>query len=117
VHQAAIAAADKAYADAKACRASDNRAIMAREDARQKVYDDAPRLPMPKPIRYREVDEPVEGAAHEPIIWERDGRTIHPVVSVIRSLSERSTYGSLRVAVEGGLARYLIAKRKASSPG
>ncbi len=113
----ASAAAEKAYADAKARRVSEHRACMAREDARREAYQAAPCLPAPKPIRYEEVDEPVPGHEHEPILWACDRRTVHPVASVIRSLSERSTYGTLRAAVEGHLAPYLIAKRKAAARG
>jgi hypothetical protein len=116
-NQAVLAAADKAYADAKARGASEHRACMAREEARRQARQAIPNVPEPKPVRYREVDEPVEGHEYEPIIWACDRRTVHPVASVIRSLSERSTYGTLRVAVEGHLAPYLIAKRKAAAAG
>jgi hypothetical protein len=71
----------------------------------------------PKPIGYSEHDEPVDGHEYEPVIRAHDGGPVFPVASVIRSLSERSTYGTLRAAVEGHLARYLIAKRKAASAG
>jgi hypothetical protein len=114
---AASAAAEKAYADAKARRVSEYRACMAREDARDKAMQAAPSVPEPKPIRYQQYDEPVDGHEHEPILWPCHGPPVHPVVDVVRSLSERSTYGSLRTAVEGRLAHYLNAKRKAAAAG
>jgi hypothetical protein len=115
---AVAAATEKAYADAKARGASGSRACRERDDAfREARQQVGPSVREPKPIRYEEYDEPVEGHEHEPILWACDGRPVHPVASVIRSLSERSTYGSLRTAVEGYLAHYLDAKRKAASSG
>jgi hypothetical protein len=112
--KAAIAAGAKAEADAKARGASDQAAAMARHDAFHKVFNAfATDTPAPKPAGFVEYEEPVRGHEHEPVVWAHDGALIQPVASVVRSLSERSTYGTLRVAVEGHLARYLIAKRKA----
>ena len=51
------------------------------------------------------------------MIWAHDGALVQPVASVVRSLSERSTYGTLRDAVEGKLAPYLVAKRKSAAAG
>jgi hypothetical protein len=113
--EASLAAANKAHADAKARRESEYRASAAYENALTETRQAVASVPEPKPIRYREYDEPVAGHEHEPVIWERDGRTLHPVASVVKTLTERSTYGSLRVAVEGHLARYLSAKRKAAA--
>jgi hypothetical protein len=90
---------------------------MAREDARREATQAALGMPAPQPIRDQEYDAPIRGHEHEPVIWACDGRWVQPVAAVVRSLSERSTYGSLRTAVEGRLAGYLIEKRKAASPG
>jgi hypothetical protein len=114
--RAAAAAAEKAYADAKARRASEYRACMARDDAHRETLR-AHSMPELKPIRYKEYDEPVRGHEHEPVLWAHDGALVQPVASVVRSLLERSTYGTLRDAVEGKLAGCLAAKRKATSGG
>jgi hypothetical protein len=44
-------------------------------------------------------------------------RGMPPLEAAARSWPPSRPYGSLRVAVEGGLARYLIEKRTATSPG
>jgi hypothetical protein len=118
VVRAAGAAADKAAADASMRGAGDRAAAR----AFYKAYDydavvKATSASSPKILGYEEYEEPIHGHEHEPVIWAHDGALVQPVASVVRSLSERSTYGTLRTAVEGKLHRYLVAKRKAAGAG
>jgi hypothetical protein len=112
------AATKKAMEDALARGAGDRAASRAMEEARQAVRSASitPMPPLPRQVGWEEYEERVDGHEHEPVIWAHDGALIQPVAALVRTLSERSTYGSLRTAVEGGLARYLIEKRKAGSP-
>jgi hypothetical protein len=114
VVRAAGAAADKALADARARGAGDHAATDAYYEALHAPLAGST-VPQPKVLRYEEYEEPLTGHENEPVIRAHDGGPIFPVASVIRSLSERATYGTLRVAVEGHLAGYLSAKRKAAS--
>jgi hypothetical protein len=116
VLRTAGAAATKAAADAMARGAGDRAATRAHYEARRAVLSASTTPPL-MPLRWEEYEEPIDGHEHEPVIRAHDGALVQPVASLVRTLTERSTYGSLRVAVEGGLARYLIAKRKAGSPG
>jgi hypothetical protein len=74
-------------------------------------------LPAPKPLRYEEYEVRIDAAADEPVIWAHDRGLVQPVPAVVKTLVERSTYGSLRGAVQGPLMRYLIAKREAAASG
>jgi len=109
------AARDNAAADAIARGAGDPAASRAMEEAGQAVRaaltSSIP--PMPAVLRWEEYEEPIRGHEHEPVIWAHDRVPVHPVAFLVRTLIERSTYGSLRTAVDGGLARYLIRKREA----
>jgi hypothetical protein len=114
--RAAGAAATKAAADAMARGVGDRAATRAHYEARRAVLSASTTPPL-MPLRWDEYEEPIDGHEHEPVIRAHDGGLVSPVASLVRTLSERSTYGSLRTAVEGKLARYLNAKRKAGSTG
>jgi hypothetical protein len=116
VLRAAGAAATKAAADAMARGVGDRAATRAHYEARRAVLSASTTPPL-MPLRWDEYEEPIDGHEHEPVIRAHDGGLVSPVASLVRTLSERSTYGSLRTAVEGKLARYLNAKRKAGSTG
>jgi hypothetical protein len=115
--QAARAAAEQAYSDAKARHASEHRACMEREAARDEASQAIAGLPAPKPLRYEEYEQHVDAAADEPVIWAHDQGLVQPVPAIVKTLVERSTYGSLRSAVQGRVMRYVIAKREAAASG
>ncbi len=116
--RAAGAVAHKAMTDALA-RPGDRAARRAFDEAQQALQSaGAPSTtPLPTLLRWEDYEEPIRGHEHEPVIWAHDRVPVHPVAFLVRTLMERSTYGSLRTAVDGGLARYLIQKRKADQPG
>jgi hypothetical protein len=70
-----------------------------------------------KPIRVDVIDVPNPGHENNPVIRAHDGRLFQPVAVVIKQLMEHGARGSLRGAVTGTLAGYLIEKKKAGSPG
>jgi hypothetical protein len=116
--RAAGAVADKAVADALA-RPGDRAAQRAFDEAQRAIRSAAIAVttPMPTLLRWEDYEEPIHGHEYEPVIWAHDRALVQPVAALVRTLTERSTYGSLRPAVAGGLARYLIAKREADRPG
>jgi len=73
--EAAKAAGEKAATEAKAKGASKTDVMIARDAAERAIMEPI-YVTEPKPIRYREVDEPVEGHQHEPVVWPR-GSGIH----------------------------------------
>jgi hypothetical protein len=105
--------AEQAAADVKARGGSRMAALQASRASVMEHGLDA--ASMPKPIRYDEIDEPVPGREHEPIIVAHDGALVQPVPAVVKALVEPTTYGTLRAAVEGRLAAYLVAKRKGAA--
>jgi hypothetical protein len=115
VIRAESAAGDKAAADAFARGAGDRVASDAFHEARQAVRAAmASSIPPPPAVlRWEEYEERIDGHEHEPVIWAHDRVPVHPVAFLVRTLMERSTYGSLRTAVDGGLARYRNQKREA----
>jgi hypothetical protein len=118
VNRAAGAAAAKAAEDATARGAGDRAASDAFHAAGQAVRVAMARSipPAPAVLRWEEYEEAIAGHEHEPVIWAHDRALISPVAALVRTLTERSTYGSLRTAVDGRLSRYVIAKREADRP-
>jgi hypothetical protein len=114
--QAATAAGERAAADAKAKGASKDAVMIARTLAEREAMRPSDEA-WPKPLRYDEYEERIAGHEHEPVLWAHDGALVQPVAAVVKTLMERSTQGSLRVAVEGRLYPYVVAKRKAASSG
>jgi hypothetical protein len=109
VIRAAGAAGEKAAADVSARGGGDRAQGRAMDEARRAVVSAgaASMPPSPTLLRWEAYEERIDGHEHEPVIWAHDGASIQPVAALVRTLSERSTYGTLRTAVEGGLARYL----------
>jgi hypothetical protein len=60
---------------------------------------------------------PVAGHENEPMIRAYDGGLFQPFAIVLVQIMEHGSRGSLTGAVSGTLARYLIVKQKAGSPG
>jgi hypothetical protein len=116
--RAAGAVAHKAMTEALA-RPGDRAAQRAFDKAQQALDSaSAPSTtPLPTLLRWEEYEEPIDGHEYEPVIWAHDRVPVHPVAFLVRTLMERSTYGTLRTAVDGGLARYLIKKREAAATG
>jgi hypothetical protein len=115
-NKAAMAAGAKAEEEARARRASPGDAAMASHAAYNEVLRAfLTSTPAPRPTGFVECDQRIYGHEHEPVIRAHDGALVQPVASVVRTFMERSTYGTLRAAVEGHLAPYLIAKRKAAA--
>jgi hypothetical protein len=113
--QAANEAGAKAETEARAKGASEYRATLARDAASRDALDAAMAgVPAPTVLRYDEYDVRLDGAEHEPVIWAHDRGLVQPMPAIVKTLVERSTYGPLRNAVEGRLARYFIAKRTAA---
>jgi hypothetical protein len=115
--RAAGAVANKALADALA-RPGDRAAQRAFDEAQRGIRSAsmAVTTPLPTLLRWEEYEEPIDGHEHQPVIWAHDRALVSPVAALVRTLTERSTYGTLRTAVEGRLARFLIAKRTGDSP-